>query len=162
MFKYFEEIVCLLPENTRNELERLKTYKEDNTYHPESSVFEHIKIVTNRLIQTGDIDLIISAVYHDIGKLIAAEQTLIKSGKFRAFGHDKISGKFVLNDKDFIESIGGNIKNVHEIVVNHMRIGLINEMRKEKALIMKSLPTYEKLLLFSQADNMLNDFEYNN
>ena len=79
-FKTFEELVALAPQDIKDELERLKTYKEDNRYHPESSAYEHIKIVTTRLITTGDIDLIMAGVFHDIGKLQAAEKTLEKEG----------------------------------------------------------------------------------
>ena len=158
MFETFEQLVDIVPDNIKNELERLKTYKENNDYHPEDSAYEHIKIVTERLFTTNDINLILSGLFHDITKLIACEITFDKTGKFRSFGHDKLSGDFVLKNKEFIESLGGDVDEIHSIVINHMRMGIFDEMGGKKKNEMRKLPVFDKLCIFARADNMLNDF----
>lgn len=158
-FKIFEELVALAPQHVKDELERLKTYEENSQWHPEENTYEHIKIVVNRLITTGDIDLIMAGLYHDIGKLIAAEKTLEKQGKFRAFGHENIGSKWVIKDSKFIESIGANVSNVDQIVSNHMRMKLLDNMGKKKVDAMKALPMWDKLVIFNRADSMLLEFK---
>jgi HD superfamily phosphohydrolase len=158
-FKTFEELIALAPQSARDELERLKTYEEDSKWHPEANVYEHIKIVTDRLITTGDIDLIIAGLYHDLGKLLAAEKTLEKTGKFRAFGHEHIGAKFVKRDSEFIESMGADVNTVESIVSNHMRMKVLKDMSKQKVDVMKALPTFSKLEIFTKADSMLTEFK---
>ena len=41
-----------------------------------------------------------------------------------------------------------------------MRIKLFSEMKQSKQDAMKALPTYSKLLIFTEADNMLKEFKY--
>lgn len=159
MFKIFDELVSLAPDNIKSELERLKTYKENNDYHPEDNVYEHIKIVTERLIKTNDINLILSGLFHDITKLIACEITFDKTGKFRSFGHDKLSADFVIKNKEFIVSLGGNVDEIYSIVINHMRIGIFDVMGDKKRNEMRKLPIFDKLCIFARADDMLNKFE---
>ena len=159
-FKTFEELVLLAPQEIKDELERLKTYQENSLYHPESNVYEHIKIVTDRLITTGDIDLILAGLYHDIMKLKAAEKTLEKTGKFRAFGHEQMGSKIVQRDVEFIKDMGADVDMVESIVLNHMRMKKISEMKKSKVEILKSLPAFEKLMVFTKADNMLTEFKF--
>jgi response regulator RpfG family c-di-GMP phosphodiesterase len=158
IIKTFEQLVSLAPQHVQDELTRLKTYEENSQWHPEDNTFEHVKIVVDRLITTGDIDLIMSGLYHDIGKLIAAEKTLEKQGKFRAFGHEHVGAKWVRKDKEFIESMGADSSAVEEIVANHMRMKQMDKMGKKKVEAMKALPTYSKLCVFTRADNMLEDF----
>jgi hypothetical protein len=158
-FKIFEELVALAPQHVKDELERLKTYEEESKWHPEANVFEHIKIVVNRLITTGDIDLIMAGLYHDIGKLLAAEKTLEKEGKFRAFGHEHIGAKWVIKDAEFIKSVGANVDNVEIIVSNHMRMKQLDDMNKSKVDAMKALTMWDKLVIFSRADSMLTEFK---
>ena len=157
-FTTFEELVALAPKHVRAELMRLKTYEENSDYHPEDNTYEHIKIVVNRLITTGDIDLIMSGLYHDVGKLIAAQTTQAKTGKFRAFGHEFVGAKWVKRDKDFIESMGADIDVVVEIVSNHMKMKQMSKMKSKKQNIVKALPAYGKLCIFTRADNMLEEF----
>lgn len=160
-FKTFEELVSLAPQSVKDELERLKTYKEQNIYHPESSAYEHIKIVTTRLITTGDIDLIMAALYHDLFKLKAAEDNYKRSGKFRAFGHENYPDKLILENRNFIEENGGDVDMIRDIVKNHMKIKLLPEMKDSKKKAFMSLPCFNKLKIFTLADDMLNDFNYN-
>lgn len=155
----FEDLLSLVPNNILTELERLKGYSESSIYHPEANAYEHIKIVTERLMTTGDIDLIIAGLFHDLGKLLAAEKTLEKTGKFRAFGHEHIGAKFVKRDSEFIESMGADVNTVESIVSNHMRMKQMDTMKKKKVDEIKALPSFSKLEIFTKADSMLTEFK---
>ena len=157
-FTTFEELVFLAPQEVQDELINLVSYEENKVYHPEANAYEHIKILTTRLMITGDIDLILAGLYHDIGKLIAANKTFEKLGKFRAFGHEHLGAEWVMRDVEFIESMGGDVDVVHEIVKNHMRMKQLTNMKKSKVESMEALPTWEKLKIFTRADSMLVPF----
>jgi len=63
------DIIDNAPPSVLTKLEELKTLKERDDFHPEPSCFIHTKIVTNRLIQTGNPDLIMAGVFHDLFKV---------------------------------------------------------------------------------------------
>lgn len=156
-FTSFEELVALLPEELQNRLEQLKSNPERLDYHPEGNTYDHIKIVTERLMTTGDMDLIMAAVFHDLGKLETTKPHP-KTGQPCAFGHERVSGNLVNQYSDFIVSMGANPKTVHEIVVNHMRVKQIPQMGKKKQGQIQALATFKKLEIFAKADSMLKNF----
>lgn len=53
----FKEIIDGVPLEIRGKYELLKIMRERPDFHPEESVAEHIRIVTERCIFTGDPDL---------------------------------------------------------------------------------------------------------
>lgn len=161
-FTNFEELVELAPTLIKRKLEQLECLRERPDYHPEPNTKEHIKIVTERLIKTGDINLILSGVFHDICKFDTARLNH-KNGYPTSPGHDAWAASLIRNNQeiqDFIQSLGGNIVQIAEICENHMRIKLFSEMKQSKQDAMKALPTYSKLLIFTEADNMLKEFKY--
>ena len=56
------------PSSVTSRLLALKALRERPDYHPESSTNEHIRIVTERLIPLGDMDLIFAGCLHDLFK----------------------------------------------------------------------------------------------
>ena len=57
------------PNIVQDKLEDLKTLRERPDFHPEPSTFDHIYIVTERLMETNDMDLVLAGLLHDICKL---------------------------------------------------------------------------------------------
>lgn len=157
----FKEILKIAPVELQERLEKLKFNLERIDYHPEGNTYDHIKIVTDRLCQTKDMDLIMAGVFHDLGKLETTKPHP-KTGKPCAFGHENVSAKLVLEHKEFIEFMGANVDSVYEIVKNHMRIKQMDKMGKKKKIQMRELKTFEKLQIFTQADSMLKEFNIKN
>ena len=83
----FQQLISTAPSIVQSKLEELKTLRERPDYHPEPSTFHHIEIVTNRLIQTGDPDLIMAGILHDICKL-DCKKINPKTGHPTSPGHD--------------------------------------------------------------------------
>ena len=152
--KIFNEIVEILPGEIQDVLEKLKHIEQPIEWHPEGSVFEHEKIVTQKAIQIGDINLIIASIFHDLGKLTTTK--LNNKGKWSSPGHDVESTKYVVKYEDWIRNQGADFDEVKFIVENHMRMQHFSEMRKEKQIKLMSSPYFEKLELFSKLDDMLN------
>lgn len=160
----FEDIIANAPQSVLTKLEGLKKLKERDDYHPEKNCWEHTKIVTERLVTTGNLDLIMSGVFHDIFK---AETARInpKNGFPTCPKHDVFSGEFVRTNQDvrlFITEFGANPDRVAVICEQHMRIKLYDEMSPKKQRGLRELPfdTFLDLLTFSVADDMLKEWKY--
>jgi hypothetical protein len=164
----FKEIIQTAPHIVQRKLEQLKFLRERPDYHPEPSVFHHIEIVTNRLIPTGNPDLIMSGVFHDICKFDTVRENP-KTGFPTCPGHDDAAHDLILNDQsiqDFILQNGANVITVANLCKSHMRFHKLGEMRPAKReneiQIWKFQGIFDLLHIFGAADNMLVEFDLNN
>ena len=161
----FVEIIETLPQLVKTKLEDLKQMRERPDFHPEPSAFVHIQIVTDRLIPTGDKDLIATGIFHDICKFDTMKINP-KTGFPTSPGHDSEAVKLIDNNKDiqdWIIGFGADLENVKTLVGNHMRIHQLDVMRPFKRdnfiSTLKTQGVFDKLVLFGKADDMLNDFK---
>jgi len=164
----FQQLIDSAPSTIRRKLEQLKFLRERPDFHPEPSAFEHIRIVTERLIPTGDPDLILSGILHDIAKFDTVRENP-KTGFPTSPGHDDEARNLIMKHdsiQEWIEDHGGNVDNVANICKNHMRFHQLGNMRdsKREAHIQawKDLGIFEKLQIFGAADNMLAEFDLEN
>lgn len=150
------------PRRMKRKLEQLKFLRERPDYHPEKSANEHIKIVTTRLTETGDIDLICTGIFHDIGKFSCVEENP-KTGYPTSPGHDKYAYNLIMNSeecKNYIASLGGNYEKVALLCKEHMRIKQFDKMKRSKREDFKKMEIFKELLIFTEADNMLKEFDF--
>ena len=166
--KTFLSIIEDAPQIVKDKLEQLKSLRERPDYHPEPSTFHHIEIVTNRLIPTGDMDLILSGILHDICKLDTAKMNE-KTGWPTSPGHDQAAFDLIfssLSIKDWIRDNGGDEVNVALICKGHMRFHQLGDMRpfKREDQIQEwtDLGIFDKLQIFGAADNMIEPFDLTN
>ena len=164
----FESLIESTPTLVKRKLVQLKFLRERPDFHPEPSTFEHIKIVTKRLEQTGDINLILSGILHDICKLDVVKENQ-KTGFPTSPGHEDAAFELITHNSEIIDWIfknGGNWFKVANIVKNHGRIHQLPEMRESKRLKniqeWKELEIWESLQIFGNADNMLQEFNLEN
>ena len=164
----FKELVKTAPPIIQAKLEQLKTMRERPDYHPEENCYEHIKIVTERLIETGDIDLILAGMLHDICKLDTMRINP-KTGFPTSPGHDDAAYKLIEGNtsiKNWIVANKGTVQIVADICLNHMRFHQLPNMRamKKDAQVQawKQKGILNKLEIFGAADNMLATFDLNN
>jgi|ERR1035437_8046737 hypothetical protein len=156
----FIEIIARLPPHILEQLNNLKNLREREDFHPEENTFEHIRIVTERLIPIGDPDLICTAIFHDIFKLLCVK-TNEKTGKPTSPGHDKFAAELLIQDesvREFCKSLGANPDNVAWLCLQHMRVKGIDEMKQSKQDDLRNSILFHKLETFTRADNMLKDF----
>ena len=164
----FESLIESAPTLVKRKLVQLKFLRERPDFHPESSTFEHIKIVTQRLEQTGNSDLILAGILHDICKLDVVQENQ-KTGWPTSPGHEDAAFNLIIHNSEIIDWIfqnGGNWNRVAHIVKNHGRIHQLPEMREAKRLKniqeWKELEIWESLQIFGNADNMLQEFNLEN
>lgn len=153
----FEALVSLVPQHIKDLLERLKENKENPKYHKEANTYEHIKLVTDQFInvpaEEQDIDLILAALYHDLGKEATKKPHPKVPGIYQSIGHENVSAKFVSQDAGFIQSMGGDPELIRNLVQNHMRYHQMSQMKSKKVADMEALSFYGKLKLLGAADD---------
>lgn len=152
MVPTFDEIVKISPIEIREILDQCENTPQSPKWHPEGNVLKHIRIVYNRARKTEDINFALAAFFHDLGKSTTTK--LNNKGGWSSIGHEHASEKILLRHSDWIINLGGNIETIRGIVINHMRIKLMDEMRPVKRKELMANPYYELLLTFSQFDNM--------
>jgi HD superfamily phosphodiesterase len=151
----FEDLLEIVPTDITNILNKMKSMRENPAWHPEASAYEHVKIVTERAISTGDINLVIGALFHDLGK--EATRAPSKKGEFEtSFGHEKISAELVEKYPLWITTVGAKPEIVYEIVNQHMRMHRINDMKPSKQATLRSNPHFDRISKFAQMDSMIN------
>jgi hypothetical protein len=79
---------------------------------------------------------------------------LNKRGTWSAYGHEFVSARLVAKYKDWIFRQGGNADLIYDIVIGHMKVKLMGEMKQSKQEEFKKKPNYEKIKEFSEFDNM--------
>ena len=129
--------------------------KQNPEWHPEGNVLKHIITVTNRAFATQpeNINLILSAYFHDLGKLATAGVNP-KTGQPTAHGHEKVSTQLVNEYSEFIESLGGDPEEIEYMVSNHMKMKprVWDVMRQSKKDKITDHPSFDNLDAFSKID----------
>jgi hypothetical protein len=164
----FTQIIDTAPHIIKRKLEQLKFLRERPDFHPEPSAFHHIQIVTDRLIPTGNPNLIMAGVLHDIAKFDTVKQNP-KTGFPTSPGHDDVAFTLVMDNmqvRAFCTQHNADPDTVALICKNHMRFHQLGDMRPVKRdrqiQDWKDQGIFDMLQIFGAADNMLADFDLNN
>lgn len=148
----FEQIIMNAPSGVVGLLNDCKNTPQSPTWHPEGDVFVHTRIVYNRARKFEDMNLALAALFHDLGKPATTKKN--SKGSWSSYGHEMVSGKIVETHKDWILYMGGDFDKILNIVILHMKIKLIGEMKPAKQEILRNNPVYQDLLNFTECDNM--------
>jgi len=164
----FQQLIDTAPHIVQRKLEQLKFLRERPDFHPELSAFEHIKIVTTRLLVTNDMNLIMAGIFHDICKFDTVKMNE-KTCWPTSPGHDAAAFNLVMENNQvraFCVTHGANPDIVALICKNHMRFHQLGQMRPAKhdtqVQQWKDQEIFDALHIFGAADNMLVDFDINN
>jgi hypothetical protein len=161
----FTDIIQTAPHIIQRKLEQLKFLRERPDFHPEPSAFHHIQIVTDRLIPTGNPNLIMAGVLHDIAKFDTVRQNP-KTGFPTSPGHDDVAFQLIMDNNQvraFCTQHNANPDTVALICKNHMRFHQLGQMRPAKRdrqiQDWTDQGIFDMLQIFGAADNMLVDFD---
>jgi poly(A) polymerase len=98
-------------------------------YHPEGSVFEHIKLMLEKLPTGAHESLPWAVLFHDIAKPVTAERDA-KTGAIHFYGHEKVGAEMaraILNRLRFPKK---QIEEIVACVLHHMQFKDVKQMRK--------------------------------
>jgi len=128
----FEDICKNAPIHIKYYIEHSKGVLQTPMWHPEGDLYTHIRIVFNRAKKMYDINLMLAAILHDLGKVDVTIKHPTIPNKWMAKTHEKISAKITKENKEWIESFGANFDIVYYLVKEHMKIKQLDKMRESK------------------------------
>ena len=111
------------------ELAAATTCEQSPDYHPEGTVFEHIKLMLETLPADAGESLPWSVLLHDIAKPVTAERD-VATGAIHFYGHEKIGAEMaraILNRLRFPKK---QIDEIAACVLHHMQFKDVKQMRK--------------------------------
>lgn len=146
------------------ELSTTITCEQSPDYHPEGSVFNHIRLMLSKLPVDCHESLPWAVILHDIGKPSTAERDAI-TGKIHFYTHEKVGAEMA---EKMLEQLRFPRKQIDEIVAcvrQHMQFKDVKQMRKatlRRLLLRETFPLELELhkldCLGSHADLELYDF----
>ena len=148
----FEALFMKAPQKIKDYINKCKDIPQRPDFHPEGNTWIHIHIVYDRAQAFGDLDHALAAFFHDLGKVDTTAPN--KHGSYSAYGHELVSADLVKEFSNWIEELGGHTDVVYNIVKKHMKIKLLDNMRKSKQEILKQDLYFNELIQFSKFDTM--------
>lgn len=150
----FYELYNRFPQELRD---RLKNLEQSSNHHPEGNVENHIKLVFEQAELLNDDDLMICALFHDLGKLDTSVKTILADGtiKVSAHDHEEYVKYYIYKYLDLFQDITTNYFKIMEICLNHMRghryqDGDMINQRKRKEF--ESLQYFKDIMKFVDCD----------
>jgi len=118
------------------EVAAMKGISQLEKYHPEGDVFEHTKLMLQRMVLPSE-ELAWAIVLHDVGKPVT--KTIGKHGKEQFICHAEEGKNIAREILERLKFPHSSIENICYAVANHMRFAVVDEMRpsKYKSIIAK-------------------------
>ena len=154
----FQDFYDAAPEELQGYIDKCAKTPQTAFWHPEGNVKTHINIVFNRAKRTGDINFMLAAFFHDLGKADKTTKHPTIPGKYPAKMHVIVSARLVQKYKNWIEEMGGDYDKIYYIVSQHMRVKEIDKMRPFKQAEFRKEKYFELVNKFSDFDDMQRDY----
>lgn len=140
------------PSTLKDIVDTTMTIEQNPIWHPEGNVYNHTRIVTNRLHNKyNDINLTLSGFLHDLGKAYTTVYDETKKS-WTAHGHEDSSVNIINDYIDWIKKMGGNPDIIKYIVKNHMRIKFLDDFRLQEKINFINEKHFNLVLKFNTAD----------
>lgn len=144
------------------EIEQLKGCEQPPEFHPEGDVFVHTRIMLQMLPEKASLPLVLSVLFHDIGK--PATRVVDEAGKMRFYGHDQVGAAMAQKILRRLRFSNEVIEAVIPAVRLHMSFKDVSKMRLSTLRRMMARPTFEDELELHRVDcasshGMLDNYE---
>ena len=145
------------------ELEAMKGCLQPEQFHPEGDVFEHTRLMLGLLPEKVSLPLVLSVLFHDIGKPVTA--TVDETGRIRFNEHDRIGAAMTESIMERLRFSRTEIDAVVEMVRQHMVFKDTPKMRVAKLKRFMARPTFEEELELHRVDcasshRMMENYEF--
>ena len=154
----FETLISRLPADLISEL---MACTQDPLWHPEGDVYTHIRLVFEQAekLFPGDNDLLVAAIFHDLGKPETREVKLREDGteKITNYGHEFKSLNYVDKYFHLYDDLTTDKNKILALVKGHMKAhqfsnGKLKKPSKREAF--KADQYFEDIMKFSKCDEM--------
>jgi len=132
------------------ELESLKGCDQPPEFHPEGDVFVHTRLMLSLLAPDASLPLILSVLFHDIGK--PSSRMVDETGRIRFNGHEGISAEMTLRLLQRLRFSNDVIDAVIPAVRLHMSFKDVPNMRMATIKRMMARPTFNDELELHRVD----------
>ncbi len=145
------------------ELEATKGCEQPPQFHPEGDVFKHTRIMLELLPNETSLPLVLSVLFHDIGKPPTA--SVDENGRIRFNGHDRVGAEMTEALMQRLRFSRAEIDATVEAVRQHMVFKDVPKMRVAKLKRFMARPTFEDELELHRVDcasshAMLDNYEF--
>jgi poly(A) polymerase len=145
------------------ELEAMKGCEQPPQFHPEGDVFQHTRLMLQLLPNEVSLPLVLSVLFHDIGKPPTA--SVDDEGRIRFNGHDRIGAEMTEALMERLRFSRAEIDATVEAVRQHMVFKDVPSMRIAKLKRFMARPTFADELELHRVDcasshGMLDNYEF--
>jgi poly(A) polymerase len=132
------------------EIEALKGCEQPPQFHPEGDVFKHTRIMLGLLPPVVSVPLVLSVLFHDIGK--PATFAIDPTGRIRFSGHDRLGAEMTERLMERLRFSRAEIDATVEAVANHMVFKDVKEMRVAKLKRFMARPHFDDEMELHRVD----------
>jgi poly(A) polymerase len=132
------------------EIAAMKGCKQPPQFHPEGDVFQHTRLMLKLLPTSVSLPLVLSALFHDIGKPPTSE--VDETGRIRFNGHDRIGAEMTEEIMKRLRFSRAEIDATVEAVRQHMVFKDVPRMRLAKLKRFMARPTFADELELHRVD----------
>ena len=145
------------------ELEAMKGCEQPPQFHPEGDVFQHTRLMLQLLPDEVSLPLVLSVLFHDIGKPPTA--SVDEEGRIRFNGHDRIGAEMTEALMERLRFSRAEIDATVEAVRQHMVFKDVPNMRVARLKRFMARPTFADELELHRVDctsshGMLDNYEF--
>ena len=117
------------------------TCEQSPDYHPEGTVYDHIRLMLSKLPAEASVELPWTALLHDIAKPVT--QSECEEGRIHFYGHEKIGADMAQQILQRLRFPNVEIEAIVQTVRYHMQFKDAPKMRKATLRRMLMRPTFE-------------------
>lgn len=145
------------------ELEAMKGCAQPPQFHPEGDVFTHTRIMLDMLREEASLPLVLSVLFHDIGK--PPTSSVDEDGRIRFNGHDRVGAEMTEAVMQRLRFSRAEIDATVEAVRQHMVFKDVPNMRVAKLKRFMARSTFADELELHRVDcesshGMLDNYEF--
>ena len=145
------------------ELTAMKGCEQPPQFHPEGDVFKHTRLMLELLPDDVSLPLVLSVLFHDIGKPRTA--SVDEEGRIRFNGHDRIGAEMTEGLMERLRFSRAEIDATVEAVRQHMVFKDVPNMRLARLKRFMARPTFADELELHRVDcasshGMLDNYEF--
>jgi poly(A) polymerase len=145
------------------EIEAMKGCEQPPQFHPEGDVFRHTRLMLELLPAQVSLPLVLSVLFHDIGKPPTA--SVDENGRIRFNGHDRIGAEMTEALMQRLRFSRAEIDDTVEAVRQHMVFKDVPRMRVSRLKRFMARPTFADELELHRVDcasshQMLDNYEF--
>jgi poly(A) polymerase len=148
---------------TLPEVEAMKGCEQPPQFHPEGDVFKHTRIMLELLPEEASLPLVLSVLFHDIGK--PPTSSVDENGRIRFNGHDRIGAEMTEAVMQRLRFSRAEIDATVEAVRQHMVFKDVPNMRVAKLKRFMARPTFDDELELHRVDcesshGMMDNYDF--